>query len=207
MTDAIEKALDVMDSMCNGRQDSVHIRETHIRPARSELATLRARNETAEEARKDLIGVEAALRAENEAQARQIAALREAGARATTVMAECAEHGECEGADRAEMKAANRQLIDAILSVPPSSMRLVPVERLREIEWAMNDAIIRDGKGATIFVRIHRCPACHRIERPKDKDAEKIPHIEHLFGHSSDCWLAAAIAGKETPPPACDTIR
>ncbi|MFA5054112.1 MAG: hypothetical protein WC565_08630, partial [Parcubacteria group bacterium] len=53
-----------------------------------------------------------------------------------------------------------------LTSLPPSDMRLVPVERLREIEWSANE----DGWPA--------CPACGGLEG---------------CAHKPDCWLGAIL--------------
>jgi len=61
----------------------------------------------------------------------------------------------------------------ALSSLPPSDMRLVPVERLREIEfYDAPEATGREGE------RI--CIACHRFEAD---------------GHAPDCWIDKKIGG------------
>jgi exonuclease VII small subunit len=64
--------------------------------------------------------------------------------------------------------------IDELRAHPDAlkTMRLVPLERLREIEWSGDE----DGWPS--------CPACGGLQG---------------CAHKPDCWLAAAIAGKETP--------
>lgn len=69
--------------------------------------------------------------------------------------------------------------IRANLGIAPSSMRLVPLERLREIEW------LESHNGDEPL----SCPVCLRYQS---------------FDHMPDCWLAAAIA--ETEPLTRDTI-
>lgn len=63
----------------------------------------------------------------------------------------------------------------ALSSVPPSSMRLVPLERLREIEHCNIDDEAC-------------CPACFGNRTKRHGKIE----------HAPDCWLGNAIAGKET---------
>jgi len=60
---------------------------------------------------------------------------------------------------------------EALSSLPPSDMRLVPVKLLCEIEWSN-----------TIQSRDYCCPACSADKRD---------------GHEPDCWLAAAIRAAE----------
>jgi len=115
----------------------------------------------------------AALRAENEAQARQIAALREALEECVSEIAELASDGEY----ALSSGPRGKSVLD---SVSPSSMRLVPLERLREIEWSGDE----DGWPS--------CPACGGLQG---------------CAHKPDCWLGKLIAGKETEPLTRDTIR
>lgn len=58
-------------------------------------------------------------------------AMQRAASRACDVMSECVEHGECEGADRAEMKEAEKQLLDALLdnsSGSPNGSQAAPTD-------------------------------------------------------------------------------
>lgn len=119
--------------------------------------------------------------------------------------------------DAEEIEAALALLPDVApgmtdLMVPPESIVVtedttptvsVPVGGLREIEWANNDAVLKGRDGCACYIRIHRCPACHRVKRIDNPDEYKKANISHLFGHSEDCWLAAALrdAGKEEPCP------
>jgi hypothetical protein len=61
----------------------------------------------------------------------------------------------------------------ALSSLPPSDMRLVPVERLREIEWQENDTSVNEPDS---------CPACKRY---RDRC------------HAPDCWLGNALRDAE----------
>jgi hypothetical protein len=106
-----------------------------------------------------------------EAQARQIAALRE----------ECSSWQDVAYCTYAEIAngeyQAARERLNAALSnheAEDSSMRPVPAGRLREIEWIEH----RTGAGNS-----WHCPVCDGLREQ---------------GHAPDCWLAATIAGKET---------
>jgi len=164
VTDAIQSAIDHLD---HDRGKDSKLQYEVIGPARTELAALRAENEQLHaERRRNAIAGQATMEeayATIQAQARQIAALREA-------LHYVLEHLELKRPDLAAKDAA-----EALSSVPPSSMRLVPLEGLREIEWAGWDETLQ----------VPCCPACMTTQGLGD-------------GHAPDCWLAAAIAGKET---------
>jgi len=110
----------------------------------------------------------AALRADNAAQARQIAALREALVEVHSGYLADPDESADFNWDVWATKAES-----ALSSVPPSSMRLVPLERLREIEW------LESHNGDEPL----SCPVCLRYQS---------------FDHKPDCWLGKLIAGKET---------
>ena len=110
----------------------------------------------------------AALRAENAAQAQQIAALREATKLAADMIGETDDHVLAAMARSTAIVA-----VEALSYVPPSSMRLVPLDRLRKLA---------DGWHGTDGIEIELCPVCASSRKR---------------GHAPDCWLAA-IAGKET---------
>ncbi len=67
----------------------------------------------------------------------------------------------------------------ALSSLPPSDMRMVPVERLRQIEWAGEDG---------------SCPACNGLAPGNEAyaPAGDLPD-EAYMGHAPDCWLGNAI--------------
>jgi hypothetical protein len=102
----------------------------------------------------------------------QIERLQRAASRACDVMSECVTHSECSGADRAEMRAAEKALVDEILPPAPTDSVLVPRERLREIEWC---AETRRHPNTDIE---SACPSCGKAQS---------------LGHAPDCWLGNAI--------------
>lgn len=127
MTDAIEKLLTLFEiDFAERGVDSVALQDSPggrfvdgqmVSAARAELA---------------------ALRAENEAQARQIAALREA---LETIQRQDVHHS---GAYGAFFEFAEEVARKALAAIPaPSSMRLVPLERLREIEDLLQEERLR----------------------------------------------------------------
>jgi len=112
---AIEKVLDRDRSRWQyDTQHNVKCRETAANvnaAARAELAALRAENRNLRDEKACIIQNDYER---IEAQVKQIEELQRAASRACSVMSECVEHGECSGADRAEMKAAKKELLDAL---------------------------------------------------------------------------------------------
>jgi len=178
VTDAIEKIIDgyaAIDRTLSGigRSD-----EQHIAAARAELAALRAENEQLHaERRRNAIAGQATMEeayATIQAQARQIAALREA-LESLDILTVPEDEPSANVALRLSLMIQKARSV--LRSVPPSSMRLVPLERLREIEWAWHHC---EETGE----EWQQCPVCGGYEKGS--------------GHGPHCWLSAAIAGKET---------
>ena len=73
-----------------------------------------------------------------------------------------------------------------------SGLVAVERDRLREVQWIIKDAIIRDARGKPMdAVMIRRCPVCHRIEPTRDS---RLQHVSDLFGHAPGCWLGRLLA-------------
>jgi hypothetical protein len=118
------------------------------------------------------------LRAENAAQAKQIETMKAA---LDEVLAFAWAKDQTEEAFRKMLDRVRDAKDAAIFSLPPSDMRLVPLERLREIEWfpASSDQ-----------AHWYECPSCGAtgILVGWEVDAE-------IGVHAPDCWLDDEIKG------------
>jgi hypothetical protein len=156
-------------------------------PARAELAALRAENaaqakqiETLSRERDLALAHDTQPYPTAEAYELVCAALHQREAEIATMRATLESTGEIPlkaYADDPVQTATTlaRKISEALSSLPPSDMRLVPVERLREIECACGR-------------EYDWCLAC-KAERPFRSDPGD--------WHKPDCWLAAAIKGAE----------